>query len=376
MKKILIVDDSALMRRVLCDIIKADDRFEVGDVARTGREAYDFLRQKEYDGMVLDIVMPDMNGLQLLELLQTEKKDIPTIIVSTLAYDGAVETEKALELGAFDFVQKPDNLIEAKGGIFHERLLSTLIFATNNFRRRPMSGESMSKKDSGKNQSGNTKSLESGRMEAAAAFAPVITKKNNASLARGNKLIALACSTGGPKSLQSVIPYLPENLDAPMVLVQHMPAGFTKALADRLNEASKVTVKEAEEGEPLRKGWVYIAPGGKHLEVAKVGKEHRVHISDAPPIGGLRPCANVMYRSLIHADYDEIVCVVLTGMGGDGTDGITQLSMKKKIYVIAQDQKTSVVYGMPKTIAQAGLVDLVEPLDRVADAITKNVGVH
>ena len=161
-----------------------------------------------------------------------------------------------------------------------------------------------------------------------------------------------------------------------MVLVQHMPVGFTKSLADRLNETSKVTVKEAEEGDTLQKGWVYIAPGGKHLEVVCTGGKHVVHISDAPPIGGLRPCANVMYRSLMQSTYDEIICVVLTGMGGDGTDGITQLSTKKKIYVIAQDRETSVVYGMPKMIFEAGMVDVVQPLEKVADAITRNVGVH
>ncbi len=368
MKKILIVDDSALMRRVLCDIINADDRFEIGDVAKDGKEAYDLLKTKSYAGMILDIMMPELNGLELLEILKKEKIHIPTVVASTLANEGAKETIRALELGAFDFVKKPDNLIEAKGGSFCERLVSALIFATNNFNRRaPVTTAAVeaAHTEPEKPLFGNAQSV-----------ANVTTKKNNASLARGNKLIALACSTGGPKSLHSVIPFLPENLDAPMLLVQHMPAGFTKSLAERLNEISKVTVKEAEEGEPLKKGWVYIAPGGKHLEIVKVGGKHVVHISDAPPIGGLRPCANIMYRSLMQADYDEIICVVLTGMGGDGTDGITQLSTKKKIYVIAQDQETSVVYGMPKTIADAGMVDEVEPLNKVAEAITRNVGVH
>lgn len=368
MKKILIVDDSALMRRVLCDIIQADDRFEVGDVAKDGLEAYNLLRSKSYDGMVLDIMMPVLDGLELLERLKKEKIHIPTVMASTLTREGAKETIRALELGAFDFVQKPENLIEAKGGIFRERLLSALIFATNNFSRKVPVASTPTE----------TVQAEHGKLlfGSPQPAAPVTMKKNNPSLAHGNKVIALACSTGGPKSLQSVIPYLPANLDAPMLLVQHMPAGFTKSLAERLNEISKVTVKEAEEGEPLKKGWVYIAPGGKHLEITKVGGQHKIHISDAPPVGGLRPCANIMYRSLIQSDYDEIICVVLTGMGGDGTDGITQLSTKKKIYVIAQDQETSVVYGMPKMIADAGMVDTVEPLEKVAAAITRNVGVH
>ena len=364
MKKILVVDDSALMRRVLCDIIKSDDRLEVGDVAGNGKEAYNLIKQKSYDGMILDIMMPEMDGLQLLEIMHKERIRIPTVMASTIAAEGGKETLKALELGAFDFVQKPGNLIEAKGALFREKLLSTVVLAVNDGGKKPMEAtvtEQEVKKPS----------------VAASPFGKTAAiRKNNDSLKHGNKVIALACSTGGPKSLQSVIPLLPGNIDAPMVLVQHMPVGFTKSLAERLNEISKVTVKEAEEGETLQKGWVYIAPGGKHLEVAWTGGKHVVHISDAPPIGGLRPCANVMYRSLMQSTYDEIICVVLTGMGGDGTDGITQLNTKKKIYVIAQDRETSVVYGMPKMIFDAGMVDTVQPLGKVADAIARNVGVH
>ncbi len=368
MKKILIVDDSALMRRVLCDIINSEDRFEIGDVARNGRDAYNLIKEKSYDGMVLDIMMPELDGLGLLELMQKEDIRIPTIVASTLTSEGAKETVRALELGAFDFVQKPGNLIEAKGGVFRERLVSALVFATNDDGKKPRGIVTAEKqRDSGKSVSESTRPASAGSAR---------IRKNNASLAKGDKIVALACSTGGPKSLHSVIPYLPGDLDAPMVLVQHMPAGFTKSLADRLNEISKVTVKEAEDGEPLKKGWVYIAPGGKHLEVTKAGGRHVIHISDAPPIGGLRPCANIMYRSLMQSTYDEIICVVLTGMGGDGTDGITQLSTKKKIYVIAQDQETSIVYGMPKMITEAGMVDTIKPLDQVADAIARNVGVH
>ena len=190
------------------------------------------------------------------------------------------------------------------------------------------------------------------------------------------KLVALACSTGGPKALQSVIPYLPKNLDAPMVLVQHMPPGFTKSMADRLNELSEISVKEAQEGDILEKGHVYVAPGGKHMEVVKMRDgSHRIALNDMPPIGGLRPCANIMFDSLTKTDYDEIICIVLTGMGADGTNGILSLNRKKPIHVIAQDAQTCVVYGMPRAIAEAGMVDEMVPLEQVAKTITKNVGV-
>lgn len=190
------------------------------------------------------------------------------------------------------------------------------------------------------------------------------------------KVVALACSTGGPKSLQQVIPMLPKNLDAGVVLVQHMPAGFTASLAARLNEISDINVKEGADGDVIQKGWVYIAPGGKHIEVVKKASEYVIKLNDEPPIDGLRPCANVMYKSLVQCNYDEITCVVLTGMGADGTEGIKTLSAShKKIHVIAQDEDSCVVYGMPKAIAQTGLVDEVVPLNKIAETITKNVGV-
>ena len=169
---------------------------------------------------------------------------------------------------------------------------------------------------------------------------------------------------------------LPANLEAGMVLVQHMPAGFTASLAARLNEMSAINVKEAADGEAIKKGWVYIAPGGKHIRVRKKGIDYVISLSDEAPLDGLKPCANIMYESLTQSNYDEITCVVLTGMGADGTNGIKALSRNhKNIYVIAQDEETSVVYGMPKAIANTGLVNEVVPLNHVAEAITKNVGV-
>lgn len=190
-------------------------------------------------------------------------------------------------------------------------------------------------------------------------------------------LVALACSTGGPKALQSVIPYLPADLNAPMILVQHMPIGFTKSMADRLNELSDIEVMEAKEGDVLKKGCVYVAPGGKHMEVKKQADgSHAIRLNSEPAIGGLRPCANVTYESLRTCGYDEVVCVVLTGMGSDGTGGILSLKQKKNIYVISQDAASCVVYGMPKAIAEAGVVDEVVPLAEIAHTIIKKVGVQ
>ena len=295
--------------------------------------------------------MPRMDGLQLLEKLQKEGIRANVVMVSTLTDSREADvTILAMERGAIDFVAKPTNIIEAKGEAFKRQLLGILnaVLAT----QKTAGGIRVAAKP--------------------AAKAPIMRKATGGK----NKLVALACSTGGPKSLQSVIPFLPKEMNAPMVLVQHMPAGFTKTMADRLNEVSKVSVKEAQEGDVLQKGTVYIAPGGKHMLVKKMpGGGHKITLSDAAPIGGLKPCANVTYESLNDCAYDEIVCVILTGMGADGTQGIIELQKHKKVHTIAQDAKSCVVYGMPKAIAEAGAADEIVPLTEIAQAIIKNVGV-
>lgn len=357
-KNILIIDDSALMRRVECDIINADSRFQVSDVAKDGLEALELLLGKKYDAVVCDINMPKMTGLELLKQLQKYNIKAKVIIVSTLAKEGARETILALELGAFDFVTKPDNFIAAKGSDFRNRLILALEVATKSDSTQV---ESIA-------VSGNKLQSDKGLRSARVA-------SQHHSVKNQNKIIALACSTGGPRSLQSVIPLLPSDLNAAIVLVQHMPVGFTGSLAQRLNELSKVTVKEAEDGEIIKKGFVYIAPGGSHLKVLKEGEHHSISISSEPPVGGLRPCANLMYDSLVNSSYDEIVCVILTGMGSDGTEGIKKLSNRKATYVIAQDKETSVVYGMPKVIAESGLVNEIAPLEEISQKIIRSVGV-
>ena len=351
-KNILVVDDSALMRRVMCDIINSDNKFQATDYCRDGLEAYERLKEKSYDGVILDVNMPRMDGLQLLERLQKEKIRANVVMVSSLTSKDADVTILAMERGAIDFVTKPTNIIEAKGEEFKKNLLGVLnaVFSSNSLVRRM-----------------NSTAKPSAREEA-----PKRLKSTGK-----NKLVALACSTGGPKALQSVIPKLPKNLDAPMVLVQHMPAGFTKSMAERLNDLSEITVQEGADGDKLEKGHVYVAPGGKHMLVTRAADgTHHISLDDkTPAVGGLKPCANITYDSLTKTGYDEIICVVLTGMGADGTKGIMSLGRLKPIHVIAQNAETCVVYGMPKAIYEAGMVDEVVPLEEVARTITKNVGV-
>lgn len=355
-KNILVVDDSALMRRVLCDIINTDSTFEAKDVCRDGLEAYERLKTTKYDGVVLDVNMPRMDGLELLDRLQKDGIRATVIMVSTETTKDAEVTILAMERGAIDFVTKPTNIIEAKGENFRNRLLQVLsaVLKTERYTRG--------------NRLDVLKPTQAKK---------IVLRQNKNEVKSGNKIVAIACSTGGPKALQSVIPFLPKNLNAPVVLVQHMPAGFTKSMAERLNEISPIQVKEAADGDVLQKGIVYVAPGGKHMEIAKAADgRHKVVLNDMPAIGGLKPCANITYDSLIKSSYDEVVCVVLTGMGADGTNGIISLNQKKPTYVIAQNAETCVVYGMPKAIVESGLVNEVVPLTEVAKSITKNVGVQ
>lgn len=353
-KNILVVDDSALMRRVICDIINSDTIFQAKDICRDGVEAYERLKVQSYDAVVMDVNMPRMTGLEVLEKLQAENIKATVIIVSSLTTKDADTTIMAMERGAVDFVTKPGNIIEAKGETFKEHLLGVL--------KAVLRVESLGRKSV---------------MSAARREVPVVMKHLASEKNTGKKLIALACSTGGPKALQSVIPYLPENLSVPLILVQHMPAGFTKSMADRLDQISKVHVKEAEEGDVLKPGWVYVAPGGHHMEIVRTTDgNHKVSLSDRPAVNGLRPYANYMYESLKVSSFDEIICVVLTGMGADGTQGIMSLGKRKPVHVICQDEKSCVVYGMPKAAIEAGLSDEVVPLTEVAQSITRKLGVR
>ncbi len=390
-KKILIVDDSALMRRVFCDIINSDDRFEVVNTATDGAEGFKFICQKGYDAVVLDVYMPKMTGLQLLEEMQKSRVSARILMASTTTGEGARETLDALSLGAIDFIKKPENVADARLDSFSKRFLD-LLYVVASAPMPKFGGAVAASRAGGDKPQTFTKRFDvnihttadkiaSARTAAVAkpaAAAPTTPDIKLRSVEhKGHKrIVAIASSTGGPRALQDVIPYLPGNLPVPVLLVQHMPSGFTASLADRLNEISKIAVSEARDGDMLAPGHVYIAPGGKHMQVEKRGSNHFIKYTDEPTREGVKPCANYMYESLINSDFDEIICVVMTGMGADGTAGIKNLDLKKHTYIIAQDQETSTVYGMPKAIAQTGLVSEVVPLSRIAEQITKNVGVR
>ena len=355
MKKILVIDDSALMRRVISDIINNTNEYEVAYTAGNGVDGLAILEEKkDITAVFCDINMPHMGGLELLQVVKRKGIQVPFIIISSS--QDAHDTITALELGAMEFIKKPERIFGKDNGEYQDKVLKALHMAS--YLKDKMETP----------QPVITRSVE-----------PVKKVEKRVSHQRhsgnGKKLVALVCSTGGPKALQAVIPKLPKNLAAPMVIVQHMPAGFTDTLSRRLDDMSAIHVKEAADGEVLKDGVVYIAKGGTHLTVKEEHNTAKIAFDDAPPVVGLKPCGNIMYNSICDLSYDEIICVVLTGMGADGTKGITGLSRKKPVYVIAQDEASSTVYGMPKAIYESGMTDCVCDLHKIADEIVKKVGV-
>lgn len=345
-KKILIVDDSALMRRIVCDIIALDDRLCVADIADDGLMALSLLSRNTYDLILLDLTMPRMDGITFLKELKKRNICVSVVVCSTLVEDGADITLEALSLGAVDFIKKPDGIFDARGEKFQKMLLSILDVVLFQVKKQT-----------------NTIKVPDKIVSAPAFSGP------------GEKVVAIASSTGGPKALLEVIPKLPKDLNAPVLLVQHMPKGFTTTMSERLNTLSPIKVQEAADGMKVQKGNVYVAKGGIHMTVRYSDGCHRIAFLDAPHREGVKPCANYMFESLADCRYDHVISVVLTGMGADGTEGLKNLSHKKKNHVIVQNQETCAVYGMPKSAVEAGLAKEVVPLAQVADAIIKNVGV-
>ena len=417
MYKILVVDDSALMRRIICDIINADSDFRVIDVSADGEDAYNKIKNNPYDLVVLDMVLPKLQGVDLLAKLFNEKIPANVVLVSSILKEDTESTIRALEYGALDFVVKPIRSGSDTRDVFGKQLLTALHNATklSSFKKiAPKSGSAtrsleetrrttLERMESVKQSLQATKAGTGNAQTSAAPATPAapamperkpVTQtvpqstpsapppsvdrkppvKPIGTGVRTKKFIALACSTGGPQALHTFIPMLPATLSVPLVLVQHMPEGFTASLAARLDQISAVNVKEAEDGEYFKPGWVYITPGGKHMEICEDGSHAAYcHLDDSPPVNSLKPCADVMYRSLSKSSFDEIICVVLTGMGADGSEGIRYLNQYKRTYVISQEASTCVVYGMPKAVEQGGLANEVAPLKSVANSIVKRL---
>lgn len=374
MIKILVVDDSAFMRKVLSDLFKSQPDFEVVDIGRNGAEAVEKVKQHSPDVVTLDVEMPVMDGLTALEQIMAVKPT-PVVMVSSLTKAGADATIKALSLGAVDFVAKSAGSISRideiekdllqkcreAAGVSGNRLRATVAAVKPVIlpeRTAPAAPE---------------KPLMVQKVLTVDKAAPSMTRTTSVSSVISGVddwIVAIGTSTGGPRALQEVLTRLPGNLPCPTVIVQHMPPGFTKSLAERLNTLSELTVKEAADNDKLVAGTVYIAPGDFHLTLRRETSGTYVKLNKDPAIGGLRPAVDPMMVSVAETYGTKAVGVILTGMGHDGAKGMKAIK-RLQGRTIAEDQSTSVVFGMPKAAIEAGVVDSILPLQQVAEGIVQ-----
>jgi len=343
MIKILIVDDSAFMRKLLSDLFSSEPDFMVIDTARNGQDAVEKVKRLKPDLITMDVEMPIMDGITALEMIM---KDTPTpvVMISSLTRDGAEATICALELGAVDFVAKSAGILSSIAGIGNEIVAKARVAV----------GAKVPK-------------FFGRAVKAPAMMNPLFQRTTVAS---DEQIVAIGTSTGGPRALQEIITNLPGNLPCGVVIVQHMPPGFTKSLSERLNSLSSLTVKEAEHNDVVRPGLVLIAPGNYHMTIEHENNKKIIKLNQNPPIGGHRPAVDPMMESVARAYGQRAVGVILTGMGHDGAKGVQAIKQRHG-YTIAEDQSTAVVYGMPKSAIELGVVDKVAPLSAIAAEIVK-----
>lgn len=349
--KVIVVDDSAFMRKVLSDILNKDRRIEVIATARNGEDGFEKIKRLQPDVVTLDIEMPKMNGLQTLKKIMAESK-VPVVMVSTLTKEGAQNTIQAMTLGAVDFIEKPSGAISLDMANLARTFIRKVVIASQSQPKQQLKDPR-------------------GKSRGTIDFAPTPPKP----IKEREPIIAIGTSTGGPRALQNVLSTIPGNLPSPIVIVQHMPKGFTKSLAERLNKLSAIQVKEAEHKEVLQKGVAYIAPGGFHMRVVKNKGKIRIELDETEAIGGHRPSLNRLFSSLADLPHVHTISVVMTGMGADGTEGLLKLKDHQPwTYSIAEAEETCVVFGMPKSIIKSGLADQVQPLSSITESILLGLG--
>lgn len=376
--KVLVVDDTVVYRKAVSDILSEMPGVEVVGVAHNGKIAMSKIRSLKPDLLTLDIEMPEMNGIEVLEALQKEAPDTSAIMVSTLTSEGGEMTMKALELGAFDFILKPNttNILESKKQL-HD-LLVPLIKAFQRGRttvgaihgRKPGSRKTTTARPLGTSlRSRKTTPATRPAADGGRPLSRQCTARQSKS-----EIVAIGISTGGPNALARMMPMLPGDLGVPIVIVQHMPPVFTKSLANSLNSKCALTVKEAEDGEAIVPNVAYIAPGGKQMKLVASadGQARLIKITNDPPENSCKPSVDYLFRSVADYYVGRATAVIMTGMGSDGTKGLEVLK-RKGAWIIGQDKASCVVYGMPKTPAEKGLLDVVAPLDKIADEIVKTV---
>ncbi|MFW6035435.1 MAG: protein-glutamate methylesterase/protein-glutamine glutaminase [Halothermotrichaceae bacterium] len=338
MIKILVVDDSAFMRQMFVKMLDNNNNFSVIDTAENGQEALKKIKEQNPDVITLDIEMPVKNGLETLKEIMTMPDPVPTIMVSAIDDKDTVMT--ALELGAFDFIPKPARPLALNLDNIKDDLIEKLQTAAGI----------------------EKKSFAEIKPEKPAA---TISKSNTIKSEDNFPIITIGTSSGGPKALKTILPVLPADFPAAILIVQHMPKGFTSSLAKRLDDQSAITVKEADDNDKIKTGTAYLAPGDYHMEVDENGS---ILLNQSPPKWSVRPCADYLLTSAAKNFKNRVIGVILTGMGFDGADGM-QIVKKYNGYGIVEDKSTALVYGMPQSVIKANAYDEIVPLNKIANKI-------
>jgi len=354
--RVLVVDDAVVMRRMITEVLGADPELEVVGVAANGKIALQKIPQVNPDVITLDVEMPEMDGLQTVRELRKTYPKLPVLMFSTLTMKGAGATLDALAAGATDYVTKPANVGNVTEGL--ARLQAELIPKIKLHCRHvlPLTGAIQPPPPRATGPAG---------IKLAPTKGQIVTPE----------VFCIGCSTGGPNALVTLFSGITVPLPVPGLIVQHMPPLFTKMLAERLDKNSPNRFYEGEEGQLVEAGSVYIAPGGRHMEVVREGTRVRLRLHDGPPENSCRPAVDVLFRSIATVYGSSILALIMTGMGQDGLRGC-ELIRERGGRVLTQDEATSVVWGMPGYIAQSGLADKVLPLPQLAGEVLRRLPVR
>ncbi len=346
MIRVLVVDDSALMRKLIPQLLERDNAIHVVGTAMDGAFALKKIEELKPDAITLDLEMPRMDGIETLRQIMRQQQ-VPVVVVSAHTREGASATFKALQMGAFDFVAKPEDVLAEGMSEIATELIAKIKAAVNGpFHPRP---------------------------PAPGIIAP--PPKRQAPFAPASKIIAVGISTGGPNSLEYMIGHLPSEFPAGVLIVQHMPAGFTETFARRLNECSALEVKEAQSGDLIAAGRVLVCPGDRHMRVRRLPLGDIVVLSDEVKVNGHRPSVDVLFNSVAQEFGADAIGLLMTGMGEDGAEGLGALKAAGAL-TIAQDEASSVVFGMPRAAIERGYAARVVPLEALANTLIVHCSVR
>jgi two-component system chemotaxis response regulator CheB len=362
--KVIVVDDTIVFRSVVADACRAIAGVEVIGTASSGRTALARIAELGPDLITLDIEMPGMNGLEVLDEIKKRGLPVGVIIVSSFTTLGSGHTIRALEKGAFDFITKPSEGTTEEN---RKAVIDALTPRIKAFARKWEIATILR----GKNPN-PPPPVPAKHPLRETDLTSIASNMGRIAFGQKPEMVLIGVSTGGPQALTTLLPSIPGNIGVPILIVQHMPPLFTKALAESLNSKCALKVREATNNEPVEPGTVYIAPGGKQMKICVSGDKKTVVITDDPPENNCKPSVDYLFRSASQVLPGKCLAAIMTGMGSDGTMGL-RLLKRNGCFVLAQDEASCVVYGMPKAAVDAGVVDEILPLERIAGRITESV---